>query len=112
MPFPRLYKLFFDALGNKNRIKILDALRGGPMSVSQLCRATRLEQSHVSHNMCCLVTCGFVSVERRGRHRIYSMNGPITRKLFSLIDSHLKRYEDHFCECGVINKKGRVSRHE
>lgn len=53
------YKLFFRAFSNKTRSEIINMLRKNPRSVSDIVRKTGFEQSRVSHNLKCLIDCGF-----------------------------------------------------
>lgn len=61
------------ALATPSRLRILAALREGPMSVGEIVTAVELEQSAVSHQLRLLRTMGLVDSERRGRHVVYSL---------------------------------------
>lgn len=98
------YKLFFEALANETRLRIVLSLRNGPKCVKELCKDTGLEQSRISHNLRCLTNCGFVSVKRHGKNRIYSLNETTIVPLLKLIDRHLAKYRDHLMKCGVLKE--------
>jgi ArsR family transcriptional regulator len=101
------YKLFFKALANKTRFEIVRVLRRGPKSVKDLVKATGFEQSRISHNLKCLVGCGFVENNRDGRQVIYSLNEETIKPLLELIDKHIRKYEKHLRKCGIIKSGGR-----
>ncbi len=96
------YKLFFRALSNKTRVEIVTLLRKGPKDVSEIVGETGFEQSRVSHNMKCLIDCGFVENKRNGKHVIYSLNKITIQPMLELIDKHIKDYSAHLKQCGLI----------
>jgi ArsR family transcriptional regulator, nickel/cobalt-responsive transcriptional repressor len=61
------------ALAAPSRLLILAALRDGPRTVSELIAVVGMEQSAVSHQLRVLRDHGVVSVERRGRERLYGL---------------------------------------
>jgi DNA-binding transcriptional ArsR family regulator len=101
------YKLFFKALANKTRFEIIRVLRKGPKSVTELVRETGFEQSRISHNLKCLIDCGFVENNRDGKQVIYSLNEETIKPLLELIDKHIIKYEKHLKKCGIIKSGGR-----
>ncbi len=97
-----LYKLFFKAIGNKTRFKIVELLRKkGDKTVSQLQEELNLEQTLTSHSLKCLLNCGFVNQKREGKNIIYSLDNQII-SILNNIDSHLKKYEFRLKSCGII----------
>jgi DNA-binding transcriptional ArsR family regulator len=72
------------ALGTPSRLQILVCLRAGPLSVSQIIAAVGMEQSAVSHQLRVLRDHRVVSVERRGRQRLYALH-----------DEHVRALLDH-----------------
>ena len=83
---------FFSTMANPTRLAALEHLREGPLNVSQLAEALKQEQSMVSHNLRPLVACRFVEVERRGKERVYTLNGETVEALFSIVEDHAKRH--------------------
>ncbi|MDA8238159.1 MAG: metalloregulator ArsR/SmtB family transcription factor [Chloroflexi bacterium] len=74
---------FFKALGNPLRIRILELLRGGPLSVSQIQEATGVPGSSVSQQLGVLRGQGILAAERRGTMTIYRV---ADAELFELLD--------------------------
>ena len=64
----------FRGLCDSSRLSILEALRGGPHSVSELVEATFLGQPNVSNHLSCLLDCGLVVRDQYGRFGIYSLD--------------------------------------
>ena len=61
------------ALATPSRLQILASLLGGPLTVSQIIEAVGMEQSAVSHQLRVLRDHGVVTVQRRGRERLYAL---------------------------------------
>jgi ArsR family transcriptional regulator, nickel/cobalt-responsive transcriptional repressor len=61
------------ALAAPSRLQILTALRDGPRTVSEIIAVVGMEQSAVSHQLRVLRDHAVVSVERRGRERLYGL---------------------------------------
>ena len=91
----KAYDIFFETLANRRRLKIIEAIKGGPKTVSQIVGATGLEQSNVSHNLGRLYRCGFVTVKRDGKNKIYSLNKKTLEPLVKLIDLHVNKFCRH-----------------
>jgi DNA-binding transcriptional ArsR family regulator len=66
----KLFRGFADA----SRLAILDALKAGPLSVSELVEATGLSQPNASNHLACLHDCGLVAREQRGRFVHYRLS--------------------------------------
>ena len=96
------YKLFFKALYNNTRLRIIRLLQKEPANVTEICKKLKLEQSYASHALKCLADCGFVEAKRAGKNRIYSINKDTIAPMLKLIDRHSKRYYKHLVKCGVI----------
>jgi len=65
---------FFRVLGDPTRLRILRALRSGPVCVHELWEALDLEQSTVSHQLRVLKSARLVKYRREGRHVYYELN--------------------------------------
>lgn len=100
------YKLFFKAFANKTRFELIHSLREGKKSVTELVNETGFEQSRVSHNLKCLIDCGFVENNRKGKRIVYSLNKKTVLPLLNLIDAHIGKYSQHLVECGILEKGG------
>ncbi len=96
-----LYREFFRALANPARFSIVQLLRAQPHNVSQIVEKLALGQSHVSHNLACLLNCGFVQWEWNGKNKLYQIN-PELLPVLSGIDKHLSRYAPSLDSCQVL----------
>jgi DNA-binding transcriptional ArsR family regulator len=102
---PSLYTLFFKALSNETRIRIVHLLREGPRNVSQICEALGMEQSRVSHNLRCLAHCGFVTVQQNGKNREYSLDREVVLPILEAVDGHIERCRVGLKSCEVLREE-------
>lgn len=65
---------FFRGLSDPSRLSILEALRGGALNVGEIVEATGLSQPNASNHLACLLDCGLVSRQPRGRFAFYEYN--------------------------------------
>lgn len=64
----------FRGLSDPSRLSILEALRGGALSVGEIVDATRLSQPNTSNHLSCLLDCGLVSRRQEGRFAFYELS--------------------------------------
>jgi len=64
----------FKVLSVETRIKIIELLKAGPLSVSTITEALGISQSAVSQHLRILKQAGLVADERKGYHIFYSLN--------------------------------------
>ncbi|MFQ5759210.1 MAG: ArsR/SmtB family transcription factor, partial [Candidatus Bathyarchaeia archaeon] len=83
---------------------IINLLRKGPKSVTEISEELGFEQSRVSHNLTCLAFCGFVMSNRNGKNKVYSLNTDTIQPLLSLVDSHIEKYARNLRECKVLKR--------
>ena len=83
---------FFNNLANPTRLATLEMLMNKPMSVNELADSLGQEQSMVSHNLKPLMKCNFVSIEKKGKRRVYSANQETLATLFVAIENHAEKY--------------------
>ncbi|MGI8982824.1 MAG: ArsR/SmtB family transcription factor [Pirellulaceae bacterium] len=62
------------ALGDEDRLRIVQALRNGRKSVSQLAEDLQEDIANVSHHLQILRRCGILQTERQGRFSLYSIH--------------------------------------
>ena len=76
----------FRALSDVSRLSILEALRPGRRNVGSIVAKTGLGQSNVSNHLACLLGCGLVARERRGRFVFYRLSDPRVAELLERAD--------------------------
>ena len=63
----------FRGLGDPSRLRVLEALRDGPLSVGEVVQRTGLSQPNASMHLGCLAECGLVTWERLGKFVHYEI---------------------------------------
>ncbi len=96
------YTLFFKALSNDTRLRIIDLLRKGPKTATEIGKALDFEQSLVSHNLACLINCGFVIAKQYGKNKVCSLNEETVIPLLKIIDRHVEQYGKNLEGCKVL----------
>lgn len=79
----------FRGLSDASRLAIVEALRPGPRSVGEIVDATGRSQSNVSNHLACLLDCGLVAREQRGRRVFYRLADARVDALLGLADALL-----------------------
>jgi len=73
-----------------SRLSILEALRAGPLSVTQLVDATGLSQSNTSNHLACLLDCRLVTREQQGRFAYYQLSDKRVDQLLRVAEELLE----------------------
>jgi len=81
----------FSILSEPSRLKLLRALMGGEMTVTELMKTTGLKQGNVSKHLGVLLAARFVGREREGNFARY---GITDRRLIPLCHLMCERVED------------------
>ena len=69
----KAYNLFFETIGNKTRLKILELLHHQSLSVNEICKELKEEQSKISHNLKILTDCHFLKIIPYFNKRFYNI---------------------------------------
>lgn len=103
----KLYREFFRALSNPTRFAIVQLLRERPHYVGELVEKLGFEQSRISHNLGCLLNCGFVQWEWQSKNKVYSLH-PDLPPILGAIDRHIVRYGPALNSCAVLDGEARA----
>jgi DNA-binding transcriptional ArsR family regulator len=89
----------FKALAEPARLNILNALRGGELSVTELTEATGLAQANVSKHLQLLHSFGFVERRKDGLFVYYRL---ADRRIFEMCDLMCGRIEEEIRSRGEL----------
>lgn len=89
----------FRGFGDPSRLKILESVRGGEMTVSAIVEQTGLSQSNVSNHLSCLRDCGLVTAEQLGKYVEYRLSDPRVNEILSLGETLLADVALGIYEC-------------
>ncbi|MCI0698616.1 metalloregulator ArsR/SmtB family transcription factor [candidate division KSB1 bacterium] len=79
------------ALAHPNRLRILEALRGGETCNCELGPKLKLEQSNLSRHLLALSEAGLVAARRDGVRMMYRVADPRVFKVLDLIGEVVKK---------------------
>jgi DNA-binding transcriptional ArsR family regulator len=92
----------FKVISVESRVKIIELLKAGPLSVNTIAEALGISQSAVSQHLRVLKQAGLVADERKGYHIYYSLN-----------KDKLNKYQQELikvCTCGCeFGRKRHIS---
>lgn len=105
-PTAHLYREFFRALSNQTRFSIVQLLRSKPHYVNEMAEKLGIEQSRISHNLACLLNCGFVEWEWNNKTKVYRLN-PDLQPVLAGIEKHLAKYAPALDTCQLLGRESR-----
>ncbi len=88
----RLVAQRFKVLAEPARLEVLNALRGGPLNVSELIEETGLNQANLSKHLQLLHASGFVTRRREGLFVIYQLADASVFQLCDIMCGQAKRH--------------------
>ena len=86
----------FKALGDESRRTVLEALRGGPASVSELAAMLPIARPGVSRHLRVLREVGLVEVRKTAQFRIYSLRSEPLAEIDSWLDRYRSLWQQRF----------------
>ncbi len=89
----------FRGFADPSRLSLLEALREGERTVSELVQVTRFTQPNVSNYLSCLRDCSLVTIRQQGRFAYYSLSDERVAKLLLLADELLADVARGVYEC-------------
>jgi DNA-binding transcriptional ArsR family regulator len=95
----------FRGFSDPSRLSILEALRGGSLTVNEIVQVTGLTQSNVSNHLGCLRDCGLVKAKQQGRFAYYELSDPRVEQLLRLADELLVHVAKGIYECTRYNAR-------
>jgi DNA-binding transcriptional ArsR family regulator len=84
------------ALGEPNRLRIVELLRGGPRPVNDIHVRLKLRQSQASQHLKVLRDAGLVAMEPRAQQRLYSLRGEPLKQLHDWLDRYRHIWGERF----------------
>ncbi|MBD2772107.1 ArsR/SmtB family transcription factor [Iningainema tapete] len=93
----------FRGFSDTSRLAILDALRSGSLTVTEIATVTGLSQSNASNHLGCLRDCGLVRSEQEGRYVRYQLSDPRVGTILHLSDQILADVAKGVYECTRYN---------
>lgn len=95
----------FRGLGDSTRLSILEALREGERTTTEIVKVTGQGQSNVSNHLSCLLDCGLVQNRRQGKNIFYSISNKKVSRLLEESDAILSDMARGIYECVNYNEE-------
>jgi DNA-binding transcriptional ArsR family regulator len=92
----------FAALGEPNRYRIVELLRGGPRHVNDIGARLRLNQPQVSKHLRVLKQAGLVDVEPRAQQRLYALRAAGLRQMHEWLERYRELWDARFDALGEL----------
>jgi len=86
----------WNALSEPNRLRIVELLRGGPLSVGEIANQLGLNQPQASKHLKVLTDSGLVEVQAAANRRIYKLRPEPFRDLEDWVESYRHIWEERF----------------
>jgi DNA-binding transcriptional ArsR family regulator len=81
------------ALGEPNRLRIVELLRAGPRSVNDIHVQLKLRQSQASQHLKVLKHVGLVAMEPRAQQRLYGLRAEPLKQLHEWLEGYRRIWE-------------------
>ncbi|AWN65824.1 transcriptional regulator [Lactococcus lactis subsp. lactis] len=94
-------------LSNETRLQVLEILKEGENTVSELMEKIGCNQSNLSQHLSCLKECGFIVSHQSGKYVYYSLANTDLFRLLNIIDEtiydmHWSKNEEIECATHII----------
>jgi ArsR family transcriptional regulator len=100
----RLHAQFCRSIASPKRLHILDLLRRGPMSVTQLAEVIGVSASNISQHVGILRQSGVIAGQREGTTIFYRLAHPELMQAYDVIAGVMREVQhDRIREIGVAN---------
>ena len=86
---------FFKALGDENRLKIMNMLSCGEICACEILEELEITQSTLSHHMKILCDCSLVIPRRAGKWTFYSLNKGTVKALKAFVNTITAKKEGY-----------------
>lgn len=98
----------FRGLADTTRLSILECLRNGEKTTSEIVKETNQNQSNISNHLACLLDCGLVRNRREGKNVFYKLNNEQVARLLQESDSVLTEIVNGLYDCVNYNNESLV----
>ena len=93
--------VFFKALSDETRLKILFALLESGKCVMHISERVGMSQSAISHQLSILKRCNLVKVNRNGKNQVYSISDEHVRLVMDMAHLHIGEKDPFIMDGGV-----------
>ncbi len=98
---------FYRGFSDPARLSIVETLIDGPLTVSDIVKKTKLNQSNVSNHLSCLRDCAIVKYVQTGKYVYYELRDERIKDFLLLPESTMPDILESVSECSqeVLDKE-------
>ena len=93
------YYLIFSTMANRTRLAIIDVLKGGSKTSSEIAKALRQQENVIAENLKPLMKCAIVLPQASEKEKTYCLNKEFVEELSELLAFHVDKYCPGVKEC-------------
>nr|WP_243895855.1 metalloregulator ArsR/SmtB family transcription factor [Paenibacillus sp. F411] len=90
---------FIRGFSDKTRLQILNILKSGEKTVSQIVEAVQGNQSNISQHLACLKGCGIIVGRQEGKYIYYALRNEQILSLIQLLDEVYEQVQNETIAC-------------
>ena len=98
------YYVIFSTLANRTRLAIIDVLKDGNKTATEIAKALGQEEKIIQQNLTYLTHCFLLLSEGSGKEKIYCLNMEIIEPLSELLEFHVEKYCPGLTKCVPAEK--------
>ena len=98
------YYMIFVTLANRTRLAIIDSLKDGDKTVSEIANLLEQTEDDVSSNISHLAKCFLVLSSGSGKQKTYCLNKEIIEPLGEQLEFHVNKYCPGLTKCIPADK--------
>ncbi len=89
----------FKGFADQSRLSILRTILEKPRTVSEIVKMTKLSQSNTSAHLACLLECGLIRKEKKGREVFYEVSSEEVSSIIRQAQKVLKQHSKEIYNC-------------
>ncbi|MEC5188775.1 MULTISPECIES: ArsR/SmtB family transcription factor [Anoxybacillaceae] len=90
---------FIRGFSDKTRLQILECIKNGEKTVSQIVEELQGNQSNISQHLACLKGCGIIVGRQEGKFVYYSLRNEKIKEMLELFDEVLNQVQTEVAQC-------------
>jgi DNA-binding transcriptional ArsR family regulator len=98
------YYIIFSTLANRTRLAIIDSLKDGNKTATEVAKLLGLDENVISQNLTHLANCFIVLSQGSGKQKKYCLNMEIVEPLSELLEFHVDKYCPDLTKCVPAEK--------
>lgn len=93
---------FLHGFSHKTRVEILDFLKSGEKTVSEMIKIINESQSSISQHLACLRGCGIIIGRQEGKYMYYRLRNKKIHQLLDMFEEVLKDVDEDVRTCNHV----------